>query len=339
MCGIYGIAKTPTPYTKKQLKLASNILREIAIDSETRGSHSSGIAKVGLSTRVYKSLLPSSKFVKTKDFKSALKSLKDESTILLGHTRFATDGAIVKTNAHPFRIGDVVGAHNGCVYNIEEMKTKLDKQCPVDSQLIFKSINESDNIQDAVKYFDSDFALSFVKNNPFVLHLCRESNRPLYVAYIPSLQTLYYASEEGFIDDALDKYNTDGDIFSLNTNTLYSFDVNKFTSLQTNVDKVEFEYESRVYQRPIYNYVGTTQYNMDDDTDWATSKKESVDNEAQYLSEIYGGKPEEWFFDDIEQEWFYLDENNGLILSEEQVATQQYYDNEEVDYDGYTKNV
>ena len=56
MCGIYGIAKSPTPYTTKQLNIVKKVLREIAIDSETRGSQSSGIARVGSSTRIHKSL-------------------------------------------------------------------------------------------------------------------------------------------------------------------------------------------------------------------------------------------------------------------------------------------
>jgi hypothetical protein len=44
------------------------------------------------------------------------------------------------------------------------------------------------------------------------------------------------------------------------------------------------------------------------------------------LSELYGGEPDEWFWDDIEQEWMYMDSTTGQILSEEQVATMQYYD-------------
>ena len=90
MCGIYGIAKSPTPYTSRQLKVVKKVLRDIAIDSESRGAHSSGIARVGANTRIYKSLLPSSKFVDTKEYNQSVKSLKDESYILLGHTRFAT---------------------------------------------------------------------------------------------------------------------------------------------------------------------------------------------------------------------------------------------------------
>ena len=96
--------------------------------------------------------------------------------------------------------------------------------------MIFKAINDNDNIQEAVKDFDSDFALSFVKSNPMVLYLCRESNRPLHVAYIPSMKTLFYASESEFIEDALIANNIEADVFSLNKNTLYA----KYTNLYFN---------------------------------------------------------------------------------------------------------
>jgi len=342
MCGIYGVAKSPTPYTKEQFKIVRKVLREIAIESETRGSHSSGIARVGNSTRIHKSLLPSSKFVDTKEYSESVKSLKDDSSILLGHTRFATEGAIVKSNAHPFRVGNVVGAHNGCVYNINEMQTKLDKQCPVDSQLIFKSINDNDNIEEAVKHFDSDFALSFVKNNPRVLYLCRESNRPLYVAYIPSFKTLFYASEKSFIEDALFLNDIDVDVFSLNKNTLYKFDVTKFAKDKINVEKSEFEYESRVYQKNINSYyTGFQSYKGNQWSDIMQSKvvgteqeeewtpiipQTLIDDEAKHLSELYGGNPEEWFWDETQQEWFFLNNATGEILSEEVIAEQQYWD-------------
>lgn len=322
MCGIYGIAKSPTPYTEGQLNIVKKVLREIAIDSETRGSHSSGIARVGSSTRIHKSLLPSSKFVDTKEYNESVKSLKDDSFILLGHTRFATEGAVVKSNAHPFRVGDVVGAHNGCVYNIKEMQTKLDKQCPVDSQLIFKAINDNDNIQDAIKNFDSDFALSFVKTNPMILYLCRESNRPLHVAYIPSLKTLFYASESDFLEDALIMNNIEPDVFSLNKNTLYTFDVTKFTDEKINVSKELFEYDSRVYHTRINKYPSFTSY----DEEWTQEiPQQMLDDESLHLSQVYGGRPEEWFWDETQQGWFFLDNVSGEIKSEEVISNEQYY--------------
>jgi len=348
MCGIYGIAKSPTPYTRRQHKIVRQVLREIAVDSQTRGSHSSGIAKVGASTRIYKSLLPSEKFVDTKEYNNAVKSLFDESYILLGHTRFATDGAIVKSNAHPFRVGDVVGAHNGCVYNIKEMQSKLDKQCPVDSQLIFKSINDNDSIQEAVKDFDSDFALSFVKKNPMVLYLCRETNRPLHVAYIPELKTLFYASESSFIDDALLKYNIDATVYSLNKNTLYAFDASKFDDLKTNVEKTLFKYESRVYQWSINNYNRgyghfKSQRQIDDyqkslelglvqDDDWS---KQWLNDEVVELADIFQTSPNSWFFDEHDDTWYYAHPDTGQIFSEEQMFADKYGSSVWVDEEEY----
>lgn len=335
MCGIYGIAKSPTPYTNKQLKVVKKVLREMAVDSESRGAHSSGIAKVGANTRIYKSLLPSSKFVDTKEYHDAVRSLKTDSYILLGHTRFATEGAIVKSNAHPFKVGDVVGAHNGCVYNISEMQTKLDKQCPVDSQLIFKSLNDNDNIQEAVQNFDADFALSFVKKNPMKLYLTREENRPLYVAYVPSLKTLFYASEDSFVEDALVKNGiNDVDVYSLNKNTLYAFDTAKFDDLKTNVEKTSFKYDSRVYHYSLNNYATSWSQSVEEDKEWEPIiPQQYIDDEKEHLAQVYGGRPEEWFWDEVGQEWMFHDTDTGQILTEDQVVDIQFGDEMEAEHD------
>jgi glucosamine 6-phosphate synthetase-like amidotransferase/phosphosugar isomerase protein len=335
MCGIYGIAKSPTPYTNKQLKVVKKVLREMAVDSESRGAHSSGIAKVGANTRIYKSLLPSSKFVDTKEYHDAVSSLKTDSYILLGHTRFATEGAIVKSNAHPFRVGDVVGAHNGCVYNISEMQTKLDKQCPVDSQLIFKSLNDNDNIQEAVQNFDADFALSFVKKNPMKLYLTREENRPLYVAYVPSLKTLFYASEDSFVEDALVKNGiNDVDVYSLNKNTLYAFDTAKFDDIKTNVEKTKFKYDSRVYHYGINNYATSWSQSLEEDEWEPIIPQQYIDDEKEHLAQVYGGRPEEWFWDEVGQEWMFHDTDTNQILTEDQVVEIQFGDEMEAEHDG-----
>ncbi len=335
MCGIYGIAKSPTPYTNKQLKVVKKVLREMAVDSESRGAHSSGIAKVGANTRIYKSLLPSSKFVDTKEYHDAVRSLKTDSYILLGHTRFATEGAIVKSNAHPFKVGDVVGAHNGCVYNISEMQSKLDKQCPVDSQLIFKSLNDNDNIQEAVQNFDADFALSFVKKNPMKLYLTREENRPLYVAYVPSFKTLFYASEDSFVEDALVKNGiNDVDVYSLNKNTLYAFDTAKFDDIKTNVEKTKFKYDSRVYHYGINNYATSWSQSLEEDEWEPIIPQQYIDDEKEHLAQVYGGRPEEWFWDEVGQEWMFHDTDTNQILTEDQVVEIQFGDEMEAEHDG-----
>tara|TARA_R100001082_G_scaffold62219_1_gene34825 strand:- start:4057 stop:5262 length:1206 start_codon:yes stop_codon:yes gene_type:complete len=258
MCGIYGIAKSPTSdLSDKDFNKLKKAIKLIAIDSEIRGNQSSGVATIGTNSMIYKTLDESSKFVKSKHFRQALKELKDNN-ILLGHTRFATEGAISVANAHPFQVGNTIGTHNGCVYNIDEMQKKLGKNCPVDSQLIFKSIDVNSDIQNAVKHFDSDFALAFVKDDINVLHLCREENRPLYIGYWEDRQILFYASEEDFLEDAFMELELDIDTFPLETNTLYSYDVTKFDKNGTNRVKTEFEYESRFVS--IVNYSKLNSY-------------------------------------------------------------------------------
>ena len=73
------------------------------------------------------------------------------------------------------------------------------------------------------------------------------------------------------------------------------------------------------------NYSSTT-YLADNDEWEAIIPNSYIEDEKKSLSELYGGEPDEWFWDDIEQEWMYMDSTTGQILSEEQVATMQYYD-------------
>src|SRR3546814_19849994 len=67
----------------------------------------------------------------TKDFGDLMKRTH---LMLFGHNRAATKGAVNQENAHPFNHGDIVGCHNGTLYNV----TNLD--APKDLKVVSENI-------------------------------------------------------------------------------------------------------------------------------------------------------------------------------------------------------
>ncbi len=63
---------------------------------------------------------------------------------MIGHTRQASTGAITIENSHPFKVDNLIGAHNGIVQNHDTLNLKYHRKCAVDSQHIFEHL--ADNI-------------------------------------------------------------------------------------------------------------------------------------------------------------------------------------------------
>lgn len=84
-----------------------------------------------------------------------------EANVLLAHTRYATVGAKTVENAHPFEIGNIVGAHNGAIHNHFTLDNKYKRNCPVDSMHLFHHLNEGRSFDDlegygAIEWFKRD---------------------------------------------------------------------------------------------------------------------------------------------------------------------------------------
>ena len=61
-----------------------------------------------------------------KPFQELLGQVDNETTILMGHTRWRTRGnEFSNRNNHPIRAGIVIGTHNGTIYNADYLFRRL----------------------------------------------------------------------------------------------------------------------------------------------------------------------------------------------------------------------
>ena len=170
MCGLYGYTTT------KPDSINPKLLGSLAIAMESRGDHATGIAYCHKDKcEIYKKAIEASKFINHKQY---IKIIRSNPDLVIGHTRFATTGSRVDENAHPFKKGSIVGAHNGIISNYLE----IDDHAIVDSEAIFSVLDRKNNSFKALKKIKGSFALTWIdQNNPNKLHMVAHEN-PLVLA-------------------------------------------------------------------------------------------------------------------------------------------------------------
>jgi len=103
----------------------------LSLANDQRGGHSWGFSN---GVKVKKGVGEISRHVKA--------ARLGQSLTLMAHTRYATTGAQTIANAHPFTIGQIIGAHNGIITNHAELNETFRRRCTVDSQHIFHHLHE-----------------------------------------------------------------------------------------------------------------------------------------------------------------------------------------------------
>lgn len=314
MCGLYGYItsenKNDSLLTESQKLQKQRILEGLMVCNVSRGTDSTGVATLIKSKgktkwQLLKDTEPSTTFVADKDLQELLKY---NPQVVLGHTRFATMGAVTSRNAHPFKWGKIIGTHNGTVSNHAELDNKVD----VDSEVIFKLLNKHNNdFTKVFKRLSGQFAIVWTnieENN--VVYLVREDN-PLSVVIIPSLKTLFWSSEAihlvGILTAVLGgeaKYN----IFTPKKEVVYRID-NKLQIKKTPVEfKEDVTYVSG-YQYGISgeDYYESKEHNgktitvedgFDEPKDDGFSNENAINLAQEYGCEKCGTIPQEAFWYD-----------------------------------------
>ena len=185
MCGIVGYIGH---------KSAIDILLNGLTKLEYRGYDSSGIAvEIDGQVKMYKA---EGKLQNLKDIINPIKNKVAESTIGIGHIRWATHGAPTTVNAHPHscNCGKLVIVHNGIIENFKELREELESQgCVFKSQtdtetvahLIAREYGKVKDLTEAVriatKRIEGAYALCVIHQDVKDTIVATKRNAPLVV--------------------------------------------------------------------------------------------------------------------------------------------------------------
>ena len=135
MCGIFGFVGAVAPYRKKW----------VGFQNEKRGTDSVGFLSVDANEKCSRVRIPTS-------IGDAMRHARIPERVwnancTLGHTRAASfKKDVSKMTAHPFKVGHIIGAHNGFVGNWDDIVKDSDDDVTdsfmVDSQTIFYQISK-----------------------------------------------------------------------------------------------------------------------------------------------------------------------------------------------------
>ncbi len=221
MCGLVGIAGKIGANEEKAFKTM------LFLDT-LRGKHSTGVASLhGYNQKpefsVVKDSVSGPEFIEKKEFTQLLAK---KSYILLGHNRFATQGAIVPENAHPFEFDNVIGAHNGSLAFGWKTAFHDSTHRVVDSEAVYSEMNHSDGATTWGK-LNGAATLTWIDKRDNTLHFLRNKERPLFYTTANKGETLLWASEPWMIHVAAgrEQVELDENPREVAINTQYTFDI------------------------------------------------------------------------------------------------------------------
>jgi len=233
MCGLFGsIGFIPHK---------NSVLSELSLLNMERGTDSTGVASIN--TR-------NGAFTIRKAPRNAADFLPQFRTTIagdciIGHTRHATCGSINTKNAHPWRIHNIIGAHNGMVWNETSVKRYLKEMYndevhyEVDSQYLLHMMAHYGNMGNAIgmlnlTYWD-------MLNNQLIM---TAHKNPLNLAVDVNNRWAFWSSDSSHVKAIIDKYQMNVTVHSMQ-DEMFNISFSKKGRLEFEVAKVPFDTEYR----------------------------------------------------------------------------------------------
>ena len=217
MCGQAGIILGRKRRRAEERDHLAWLFTQLLVLNEPRGPHATGVAWLNRDGehRLFKRPVRASRFVSDKAFHEVVGGVDNRATLLLGHTRWRTRGdENVNENNHPIRAGDILGTHNGTIYNANYLfrRFKLRRFAEVDSELLCRLAGraagngpiDTVRFKDRLRFCRGQMAAILASRLDPETVLVLKGNKPLELRFHARRRVVLYASDPAYLDAALE---------------------------------------------------------------------------------------------------------------------------------------